>query len=84
MKKELMGLGNQNRKQTKSSITDDSDDDKPIARIDKSEGKRVFSVEDKFGSSLLNLRLVIVLRSNIQSPSVESLELWMQRCKSTR
>lgn len=79
-----MGFGNQNRKQIKFLIIDDWDDDKFIVRIDKLEGKRVFIVEDKFGFSLLNLRLVIVFRSNIQLLLVESLELWMQRCKSMR
>ena len=60
------------KKKAKSSITNEWDDDKPVVRIGKSEGKDVLIVEGKFGSSLLNLRRMIWLRRSIPPPSTES------------
>lgn len=63
------------QKKDKVSLMEYWDDDKLIVKIDKSEEKRVFSVDDKFDSSLLNLKPVICLRSNISSASGERLYL---------
>lgn len=68
------------QKKDKTSITDDCDDDKPIVGIGKSEVKAIFSIENKFDSTLLNLRL----RTNILSPSVEQSQLWLQRSKNMK
>ena len=46
-----------------------------------SQGRKVFSVEDKLCSILLNLKLVT---SSKEASLVESLQLWVQRCKATR